>query len=234
MSSLILIVKFSGDPIPPTTIQRLFFFTSSKHRLESKIENARRKSNVILEDIKDFKGLASIHDDVEDMRLLQHLIIELAPPATRFALNKIFKEAVDEVRALSSDKKQHNISFVKWIVAWLVIGFIWFYCIVHIYLWSITNNHIATYAWSVTSSLVILSDLLVYKTVEVYFIHILAFDVVKPGLKKMLKTLREIIYSKFYSLDRINYYVNPTGTTSGNDVELRVVQHLSGVCRAGE
>ena len=83
----------------------------------------------------------------------------------------------------------------------------------------------------------ILSDVLVYKTIEVFLIHFLVFDHVKPRLKRVVTTLREIMFVKFQSAAKCTYFVNPVEARqkkdlTSYDVDMRAVQHLSGVCRA--
>ena len=221
----------------------------AKSVLLSKLEKSRQRTSDIVADVESYAGKASIHDDIQDMRLLQHFILEQIPSSTiRFAVDRVFAQAVCEVKSLSHDPNFHSVRLWKWLISNMLLLSGCLAGIIYVLNWFFSNNQIAVRAWFITLGITIGSDIFVYKTSEVFMIHLLAFDAVKPQLKIVLKILREIIYQKFRTADDCNRAVNPVNSASAiqgsfspsarihasrsTDLDLRVVQHVSGACRA--
>jgi len=204
------------------------------------LQKSRIQTTAIVKDICSYAGKASIHDDIQDMRLLQHFILEQIPSATlRFAINRVFTQAVLELKSLSSDSNFHSVRFLPWFMANLFLFGFWIGAIAFVIKWFFYNNQVALRAWIFTSGIAIGSDIFIYKTAEVYLIQLLAFDNIKPQLKIVMKLFREILYSKFRSLPNLMESMNPgnftedfTDKENKHAIDLRTIQHTSAACRA--
>jgi hypothetical protein len=116
------------------------------------------------------------------MRLLQLFVLEQFPIVTRFALNKVFQQAIEEVKAFSSDHSHHCTSLVSWLLAWLCLLGYWIIGTYFMMWWALYNNLINVKAWLYTLVLCFAFDVFIYKTMEVFVIHFLVFDTVKVRL----------------------------------------------------
>jgi hypothetical protein len=244
-------VQFDGQPRRLILWESITTSSDPKLRLHAQLVRARERAQWVLSDVLAYQGKSSIHDDISDMKLLQELCVEQFPPSMRFALHRVFTNAADEVKALSSDSTMHSTPLRLWLLAWAAFSLFWAGGVYYVFAWAITNNLVAVRAWLSTAAIVILSDLFVYKTCEVLFIHFMVFDRVKPRLKKVAATLREIMYTKFKGAQVCQGYCDPARTPgnredmnsgvganqqlsslSSSGMDIRAVQHLSGACRA--
>ena len=110
---------------------------------------------------------------------------------------------------MSSDTRHHSAPFLYWCTCWILLILFYGLGILFMLHWAMNNNLIIINAWLYILTLCIVFDLLIYKTVEVFLIHFLVFDTIKPRLKRIVKLSREIFYIKLRTVSSFNFYANP-------------------------
>ena len=162
-------LSFDGTPRQLNLTERLTENSDPKKRLLHQLKHARERAGYIIQDVLAYQGKSSIHDDIGDMKLIQELCVEQFPTTMRFALHRVFTNASDS--GLSNDMTMHSVSLVEFIAAWSLLLTMWAGGVWFILSWAIVNNTVTVRAWFITSAIVVLSDVLVYKTAEVFLIH---------------------------------------------------------------
>ena len=194
---------------------------SMKDCLERKIDAARLCARYITSDVRSRQGAVNLHDDVQDMRLLQHLILEHLEPVRRYAMRKVFSQANEELIVFSGDENQHYIDFFEWALIWTVLILSWAFALSWIFRWAVVSNQIAVNAWFITFSISFVQEMFIFMTFEAWFVFVYGIELARTHLEKIKSHLCEI------SLRKMNT------TFSADDTEdVRLVQHFSPACRA--
>jgi hypothetical protein len=202
-----------GTPVPLSLRQRLLF-GNSRSRVEWKIKKVRAQAEMIVEDMQAFTGSM---EDCKDTTLIQHFILEQLSPFRRYALKKEFFQfdyAMPE-----------KVYGPLWVGAWTFMVFMWMFLVYWIFQWAMLNKGATISSWSGAIIFVLLQDVFVNEVMQIFIVHVMAIEAMRPQLKKIYETLNSILKEKSAgaigdemleeSLDRV-----------------RVVQHLSAACRA--
>jgi hypothetical protein len=189
-------------------------------RLKRKIRRSRSQAEGIVNQLAQFDDLTE--QQSKDTALLQYFILEQFSSVKRYALRKQF---------FQFDCQPRLIGFWRWFVVWFFLISLWTFCIVYILFCAVSQGDTTTKAFSVQFSLFLVQDLLVNQIVQIYIIHVLTIELVRPQLKTINHVLNHVLNSKSKA---------PTSGPSPMMQKSRkercgitdIVQHVSGACRA--
>ena len=136
-------LNFDGTPRTMNFTERVVEDNDPKKRLLKQIIHARERAKYVTHDVLAYQGKSSIHDDIGDMKLIQELCVEQFPTSMRFALHRVFKNASDEVKALSNDMSMHSVSLVEFVVMWFLLA-LWVGGVSYILSWALENNSVTS------------------------------------------------------------------------------------------
>lgn len=196
-----------GSPMPLTLYQRCFFGTPRK-RIEWKIKRVRQRVEGILEELNLF---VPGEDDYKDMLLIQHFILEQLSPFKRYALRKEFFQFDNALPGY--------VEGWKWVLAWCIVMATWLFYMLWIFQWAALHSEVTMVSWFIQLVLAVLQDVFIVEVVQIYVVHVLAIEALRPQLKRIYHTLNNIVIDKLHK-----------GAISMRNVN--VVQHLSAACRA--
>lgn len=197
-----------GSPVKQTWLQKLLF-GSSRNRVEHKIRKSRNDAKLILREIDE--GGDAIDEQTKDTILIQHFILEQFTSLKRFALRAEFFQ--------SEDVSAGFVDWKIWIASWTFIFCFWLLSIAWVFQWLVKNSGLAAESWAFQMFFVLLQEVFINEPLNIYIIHVVVIEALRPQLKQIYNTLKNIILAKMDG----DYYVEGT---------IRVVQHLSGACRA--
>lgn len=190
-----------------------------RRQLERRLHRCRLAAAAVLTDVRSRQGTVSLHDDVQDIRLLQHWVLEQLPPVPRLAVRRAFAQANDEVLVLSADEGMHYVGLLEWLSSWACLLLIWGFALAWIIRWAAVNNQLSVNAWFITLAIVLAQDWLVLQTAEAYLIFVAGLELARPQLDKAQGLLCGIAVDKMTR-------------AAPAEEEVRAVQHLSPACRA--
>jgi len=221
----VLKVNIDGTPTPLTLEQALLFRTA-RNRVEYKIRRARGSCNKIMKKMKYFTD----GDEMcKDTSLIQYFILEQLTPFERFALRKQFFNF--------DTMEPEEINGHTWLLCWIVLGMIWLFNMYWIMQWAAIHSRITMKAWSIQIFQVILQDIFVNEVIIILITHVLVIESLRTQLKDIYHTLNKVMNEKIKLKNQNNINVNVNENENENeneiiDADVRVVQHLSGSCRA--
>ena len=149
-------------------------------------------------------------DDYKDTLLIQNFILEQLSPFKRYALRKEFFQFDNALPGY--------VDGWKWILAWCIIIATWLFYMLWIFQWAALHSEFTMVSWFIQLILAILQDIFVVEVVQIYVVHVLAIEALRPQLKRIYHTLNNIVIDKLRK-----------GAISMRNVN--VVQHLSAACR---
>ena len=206
-------VYADGTPVPLTLWQK-FMFGNSRGRVESKIKKVRAAAEEIVEDMASFTNSM---EDCKDTALIQHFILEQLSPFRRYALKRAFFQfdyAMPE-----------KVSGCTWVAAWAFMVVVWLFLVYWIFRWAMLNSGATITGWSAAIGFVLLQDVCVNETMQIFIVHVVAIEAMRPQLRRIYATLNSILKEKAASVlgdEMLNESLD----------KVRVVQHLSAACRA--
>ena len=209
-------IQLDGKPLGGLDIN------SAQTIISRKLKSARIASRGIVTDVTSRQGTVNLHDDIQDMRLVQHLILEQLEPVRRFAVRRAFTQANEEAIVLSSDENQHYVGFFEWASIWFALLISWGFAFAWIYKWAIVSNQIAVNAWFITFSIAFVQDMFVFMTVESVFVFNYGIELARSQLKQVKSNLTEIASHK----------MNAKLSSKVDCDDVRLVHHFSAACRA--
>ena len=203
----VLNLNDDGSAAQLTLYQRFRFGTHSRY-LVSKIRGARRKADAIQDE---FGRLSEGEQDLKDIMLIQHFILETLSPLQRFVIRKkFFNFDMQEPELINKWKWK-----LGWLLEWATMAFLCYYVLA----WAAVVGDAIFKSWLIQFAFILLEDFFVTQVIRALLVHGLAVSYCKPQLLQIYHLLKRISVRKILRQD-----------VAHNDV--RVVQHFSGACRA--
>jgi len=186
-----------------------YFYGTPLNRLKFKIAKARAKCEKVIEDIE---GFDETQNDFKDVALMQHFIMEQLPVAKRFSMqNQFFM--FDEAGVTE------KVNPILWIFVWFFATGVNLYFFYFVLMWGAINGGTTLKAWGDNVLITNVQDWFMIQPMTIFMVYVLGVELSRPQLKAIYRTLNEVATS----------YIQDSADKSG---ELRVVQHVSGACRA--
>jgi len=190
----------------PLTWRQLLIYKSPRQRMESKIRAARRREDVIRQQLK---GIGKGEHDTKDILLMQHFFLEQLNPLKRFALKREF--------LLLHNSTAEEIDVRLWVLGWLAVICFNLFSVYWILNWCATSGSAAFTAWGISIGLDFAQDIFINEVAILYLSHVVVAEVLRPHLKHMYDVLGDVSKNTILG-DVSTKYLN-------------AVQHLSGACR---
>jgi hypothetical protein len=202
-----------GTSAPTRLFQRLVHVDAAS-RLHTKIRRSRSQAASIVAELAQYDSVTELQS--KDTALLQHFILEQFSRIKRYALRKQF---------FQFDTQPRLISLWQWLLVWIFLISLWTFCILYLFFWAASQGDTATTGFCVQFGLFLVQDLLVNQIVQIYIIHVLTIEFLRPQLKTINHVLNHVMLNKT-SLSRDSISRKERHGISD------VVQHVSGACRA--
>lgn len=206
-------VNPDGTPVPLTLAQRMLF-RSPRKRVEWKIRKVRKQYRKIVEELSAYRVG---EEDCMDTSLVQHFILEQLSPFNRYALKKEFFQfdsALPEV-----------IDRSHWALGWALMIGIWLFLTYYVFQWAIVHSFITVKQWSYQMMFVLIQDVFVNQLLQIFIVHVLVLEALRPQLQQIYYTLNDIVVRKLEKRD-------PCDVSSESVPIVRACQHMSASCRA--
>ena len=196
-----------GSPAQLTWFQFLRYGTHSNY-LQSKLRSAKAKAERIDEQ---FGAVCAGEDDLKDIMLLQHFILEALSPIQRYVVRKKFFDF--------EMQEPESINKWVWMCGWsLEIVTMAFMCY-YVLAWAAIVGNAIFISWLIQFSFILLEDFFITQMIRAILVHGLAISYCKPQLLQIYHLLKKIASCKILKQDVVHD-------------DIRVVQHFSGTCRA--
>jgi hypothetical protein len=193
-----------------STVTRLVSGTPLQ-QLERQVRQARKRNLWIQQLALSPFEVGPLQSDYSDMVLLQQFVLEQLSPLTRFVISHELHEMDHCLPG--------RINPLSWILSWMLVFGTWGYLAYYSLHWTLTNGVSASGNWGFVLLVVILADVLVNDTSQIFFYYVLVTDKVRPQIRDIYSLLREIWEKKVLTGKSPMEYI-------------RIVQHVSGACRA--
>jgi len=183
-------------------------------RLKTKIKHARVAASSIVQELAQFDEVSE--QQSRDTALLQHFILEQFSRIKRYALRRQFFQFETQPRL---------IRFWKWFLVWAFLISLWVFCALYILFWAASQGDATTTGFTVQFALFLVQDLLVNQIIQIYVIHVLTIELLRPQLKTINHVLNHVMVSKAARARVKGSHQQRHGVSD-------IVQHVSGACRA--
>jgi len=91
--------------------------------------------------------------------------------------------------------------------------------------WAIDNSDVTVEAWAYQMLFVLIQEIFFNKMLQIFVVHVLVVEALRPQLKRIYSALNTVILSKMTNTSK-------TDKVQSKSSHVRVVQHLSAACRA--
>ena len=203
----VLNLNDDGSAAPLTWGQRLQYGTHARY-LKSKLRNAKAKAESIEEQ---FSRLNEGEEDLKDVMLIQHFILEALSPLQRFVVRKKFFDF--------EMQEPESIGKMTWIAGWMLEWVTMIFLCYYVLAWAALVGDVMFRAWLIQFSFILVEDFFITQLIRAILVHGLAISYCKPQLLQIYHLLKKIAVRKILQQDDMHE-------------DIRVVQHFSGACRA--
>ena len=211
-----------GTEVPLTLLQRMIYRNFSS-KLHHKIQKARRQCDEIVEVIT---SLRSWEDDLKNIRLIRHFILECLSPFKRHTL--------EVTNAMCDDFAAEQSSWPAYICAWIYVSGTLIFYIYWIFAWGVHQGDETLRTWGKIYGTAVATDIFLVQFTKIFILYYMPSQAMQPQLIRIRKVLADIsvnyinrndghLFGKSEGSGRSEY-----GLTS----EISVVQHMSAACRA--
>ena len=197
----------------PAGMWRKFMKNDPASRLKRKLSRSRQESNRIIKELSLMDDILEIQE--KDTALLQYFILEQFSAVKRYALKKHF---------LQYETQPRLIGFWKWLFVWFILVCFWLFLMAYLVFWAASLGDKTTIAFSIQFGLFLIQDLFVNQIIQIYIIHVLTIELLRPQLKTIKHVLNQVMSSKAGKNDVVSRR-KKYGVTD-------IVQHISSSCRA--
>jgi hypothetical protein len=176
--------------------------------LENKILAARRSEKRIEEQLDE---IAENEHDVRDRLMLQHFVLEQMSPFKRYALRKEF--------FLFHKCSPGLLDGRLWVLSWFAIVCLYGFYLYWILQWGISNGNTTFEYWGIGFALAACQDILLNEPIILFFIHMIATELMRPQLKHIYNVLNSVALE-----------ISSANRNFNEDINF--VQYFSSACRA--
>jgi hypothetical protein len=197
----------NGHLEPLSLSNNLFYFGDAHGKLRHKISEARKHAELIRDEVKAAKEAG--YEDSLNTILIQYFIMD--------QLTKIRKFSYSKQCAGYNSVIPENIDLFSWLASWSIVSCSFIFMVYWIFSWGVYNGGVTLKSWSINFIVTVVQDIFLVQPAKIFILYVITTKAMRPQLQKIYRTLNDAVTRN--SLTDWSY-------------EFRVVQKLSGACRA--
>lgn len=203
-------VYADGTPVPLTIPQRILFGNPTQHMIH-KLNAVRRHARWIHSEAVTDYNLKGGQLDYMNIVLIQHFLLEQLSPVTRFALERNLFQM--------DHGAQGRVNVFGWVASWaLLIGF-WAFMSFWIIDYAANHGTSVSSHWGLVLAIVVLIEIFLNEVSQVVFLSVLVMDKLRGQIRQTYNVLKNVYHKRVRRQD-------------APGLDIRLVQHISGACRA--
>jgi hypothetical protein len=201
-----------GEPLPLPIFQQ-WLYKDYRGRLLAKLRRARAVCTDVCSRVE---ACRDVHE-MKDVVLIQRFVHEQFTGLKRTVLDDML-ENCDELLP------PQEVGAIPWILAWLFIDCCLAFFVYWVFRWGVYNGGDTVAIWGATFGIGVAQDVLLIAMTRIFVINYLTVESMIPQLKSVYATLSNAV------LMFVQEGEDAQKTPGTNDI--RLIQHLSGACRA--